>query len=153
MPTPSLTPTLLLSAALLLAAPQARVGAPAFPPKSAAGAAVEQTAMGTGPAAVLADSVSVWRRLLAIASDTGHVARATRRDAMFWVGRFATAKVLGHDESPDEALLLDDLIGDRQQRYRNPPAEDSPTPDELGPSHGAVALPPGNRRGPRILCR
>ena len=56
MPTPALTPTLLLSAALLLAAPQARVGAPAFPPKSAAGAAVEQTAMGTGPAAVLAVS-------------------------------------------------------------------------------------------------
>jgi hypothetical protein len=59
-------------------------------------------------AAVLADSVSVWRRLLAIASDTGHVARATRRDAMFWVGRFATAKVLGHDEDITEIDGSDD---------------------------------------------
>ena len=49
-------------------------------------------------AAVLADSASVWQRLLAIAADTADVARATRRDAMFWVGRFATARVLGHGE-------------------------------------------------------
>ena len=47
---------MLLFAALLLASEQARVGAPAFPPKSAAGAAVEQTSMGTAPAAVLVDS-------------------------------------------------------------------------------------------------
>ena len=49
-------------------------------------------------AAVLADSASVWRRLLAIASDTARVARSTRRDALFWVGRFAAAKVTGHGE-------------------------------------------------------
>jgi hypothetical protein len=53
-------------------------------------------------AAVLADSVSVWRRLLAIAEDTGRVTRATRRDALFWVSRFATAKVLGHGEDITE---------------------------------------------------
>ncbi len=56
MPISTLIPTLLLSAALLLAAPQARVGAPAFPPKNAAGAAVEQTAPGTRDAAVLVTS-------------------------------------------------------------------------------------------------
>ena len=56
MPISTVIPPLLLSVALLLAAPQARVGAPAFPPSNAAGAAVEQTAMGTGPAAVLVDS-------------------------------------------------------------------------------------------------
>ena len=38
------------------AAPQARVGAPAFPPKNAAGAAVEQTSPGTRSAAVLVTS-------------------------------------------------------------------------------------------------
>jgi hypothetical protein len=35
---------------------QARVGAPAFPPKNAAGAAVEQTSQGTGPAPTLVAS-------------------------------------------------------------------------------------------------
>jgi hypothetical protein len=45
-----------LGAALLLTAPQARVGAPAFPPRSAAGAAVEQTAPGTRGAAALVTS-------------------------------------------------------------------------------------------------
>ncbi len=38
------------------AAPQARVGAPAFPPKNAAGAAIEQTSPGTRSAAVLVTS-------------------------------------------------------------------------------------------------
>jgi hypothetical protein len=59
-------------------------------------------------AAVLADSVSVWQRLLAIAADTGDVARATRRDAMFWVGRFATAKVMGYGEDITEIDGSDD---------------------------------------------
>ena len=59
-------------------------------------------------AAVLADSVSVWQRLLAIAADTGDVARATRRDAMFWVGRFATAKVMGLGEDISEIDGADD---------------------------------------------
>ena len=66
-------------------------------------------------AAVLADSVSVWQRLLAIAADTADVARATRRDAMFWVGRFATAKVMGHGEDiteVDESSDRDDTRGD-----------------------------------------
>ena len=59
-------------------------------------------------AAVLADSVSVWQRLLAIAADTLKVARSTRRDAMFWVGRFAAAKVLGHGEDITEIDGPDD---------------------------------------------
>src|SRR5918993_1220071 len=56
MPTLTVTLRLLLSAALLLAAEQARVGARAFPPKNAAGAAVEQTTPGTRDAAVLVTS-------------------------------------------------------------------------------------------------
>ena len=60
-------------------------------------------------AAVLADSTSVWRRLLRIASDSTRVSGATRRDAMFWVGRFAAAKITGHGE--DVAAVEDD--GDR----------------------------------------
>lgn len=61
-------------------------------------------------AAVLADSASVWRRLLAIASDSARVSSSTRRDAMFWVGRFASAKITGHGE--DIAAVEDD--GDRE---------------------------------------
>lgn len=49
-------------------------------------------------AAVVADSVSVWQRLYAIATDTARVSSGTRRDAMFWVSRFAAAKVTGHGE-------------------------------------------------------
>jgi hypothetical protein len=49
-------------------------------------------------AAVVADSVSVWKRLYAIAVDTARVSSGTRRDAMFWVSRFAAAKVTGHGE-------------------------------------------------------
>jgi hypothetical protein len=49
-------------------------------------------------AAVVADSVSVWQRLYAIATDTARVSSSMRRDAMFWVRRFAAAKVTGHGE-------------------------------------------------------
>jgi hypothetical protein len=49
-------------------------------------------------AAVVADSVSVWQRLYTIATDTARVSSGTRRDAMFWVSRFAAAKVTGHGE-------------------------------------------------------
>jgi hypothetical protein len=49
-------------------------------------------------AAVVADSVSVWRRLYAIAVDSARVSSGTRRDALFWVSRFAAAKVTGHGE-------------------------------------------------------
>ena len=49
-------------------------------------------------AAVIADSVSVWQRLYAIATDTVRASGSTRRDAMFWVSRFAAAKVTGHGE-------------------------------------------------------
>lgn len=59
-------------------------------------------------AAVIADSVSVWRRLLAIAADTGDVARSTRREAMLWLGRFASAKVQGHGEDITEIDGADD---------------------------------------------
>jgi hypothetical protein len=61
-------------------------------------------------AAVLADSVSVWPQLLTLATDTAHATRSTRHDAMFWVGRFAAAKVSGHGE--DIAADEDDR-GDR----------------------------------------
>jgi hypothetical protein len=57
-------------------------------------------------AAVLADSASVWQRLLAIATDTVRVSRSTRHDAIFWVGRFAAAKLSGNAE--DLAAADDD---------------------------------------------
>jgi hypothetical protein len=57
-------------------------------------------------AAVVADSASVWQRLLAIATDTSRVSGSTRRDAMFWVSRFAAAKVAGNVE--DLAAAEDD---------------------------------------------
>ena len=63
-------------------------------------------------AAVLADSVSVWQRLLAIATDTGRVSGSMRRDAMFWVSQFVSAKVTGHGE--DIVAMEDDRDdGDR----------------------------------------
>jgi hypothetical protein len=57
-------------------------------------------------AAVLADSASVWRRLLAIATDSSRATGSTRRDALFWVGRFVAAKITGHGE--DLAAIEDD---------------------------------------------
>ena len=57
-------------------------------------------------AAVLADSASVWPKLLTIATDTARVSRGTRRDAIFWVGRFAAAKLSGNGE--DLAAADDD---------------------------------------------
>jgi hypothetical protein len=59
-------------------------------------------------AAVVADSVSVWQRLYAIATDTAHASSSTRRDAMFWVSRFAAAKVVGHGEDIGAADEDDD---------------------------------------------
>ena len=47
--------------------------------------------------AVLADSVSVWRRLLAISREQARP-RPTRIDAAFWLSRFASAKLDGHAE-------------------------------------------------------
>jgi hypothetical protein len=49
-------------------------------------------------AAVLADSATVWRRLLTIATDSSGIPRSTRHDALFWVGRFAAAKTTGDGE-------------------------------------------------------
>jgi G3E family GTPase len=49
-------------------------------------------------AAVLADSASVWRRLLAIARASDSPSRQSRRDALFWLGQFAAAKLDGHGE-------------------------------------------------------
>jgi hypothetical protein len=62
-------------------------------------------------AAVVADSVSVWQRLYALAIDTVRASGSTRRDAMFWVSRFAAAKVTGHGE--DIAADEDDDSNDR----------------------------------------
>lgn len=49
-------------------------------------------------AAVLADSASVWRRLLAIAHDDASRSKQTRKEAMFWLGQFAAAKLEGRPE-------------------------------------------------------
>ncbi|MDB4882555.1 MAG: lyase domain protein repeat-containing protein [Gemmatimonadetes bacterium] len=68
------------------------------------------TADGTGAparaitAAALADSASVWRRLLRIARDSTTSARSTRREAAFWLALFTAAKLDGRGES----LALDD---------------------------------------------
>lgn len=62
-------------------------------------------------AAVIADSASVWQRLLTIATDTVRASSSMRRDAMFWVSRFAAAKVSGHAE--DIAAADDDEPDDR----------------------------------------
>jgi hypothetical protein len=48
--------------------------------------------------AVLADSASVWRGLLAVARDSTTRPHGTRNNAAFWVSRFAAAKVDGHGE-------------------------------------------------------
>jgi hypothetical protein len=77
---------------------------------------VGQRSHGAITAAVVADSASVWRRLLAIATETSGVSGSARRDAMFWVSRFAAAKVGGHAE--DLAAAEDD-DGDEQDDTRS----------------------------------
>lgn len=61
--------------------------------------------------AVLADSVTIWPTLLAIARDTETRSRATRQDALFWLSRFASGAVAGRPNNPfaeDEEALDDD---------------------------------------------
>lgn len=56
-------------------------------------------------AAVLADSASVWRPLLAIARDLSARPRGTRRESMFWLALFAAARMDGRGEdlsTPDD---------------------------------------------------
>lgn len=50
--------------------------------------------------AVLADSVTIWPELLAIARDTDTRSRATRQDALFWLSRFASGAVAGRPNNP-----------------------------------------------------
>jgi hypothetical protein len=50
-------------------------------------------------AAVLADSVSVWPKLIAIAGDSVRASRRLRHDATFWLGQFAAAKLAGNAEN------------------------------------------------------
>lgn len=69
-----------------------------------------RAASGAIEGAVLADSVSVWRRLLAIARDSATRSGSTRQSARFWVGRFAAAKSAGHGE--DLAAAADDVDRD-----------------------------------------
>ena len=57
-------------------------------------------------AAALADSASVWRRLLDIAGDSTTRAKSTRNEASFWLALFTAAKLEGRDESL--ALETDD---------------------------------------------
>lgn len=64
--------------------------------------------------AVLADSATVWPALLEIARDTDRRSRASRRDALFWLSRFASGAVAGrlndpfadddHERSEDDEL-------------------------------------------------
>lgn len=49
--------------------------------------------------AVLADSAVVWPQLLAIAKD-GFRSSSTRREAMFWLSRYASGAVAGHPNDP-----------------------------------------------------
>ena len=64
--------------------------------------------------AVLADSVTIWPELFAIARDTEARSRATRRDALFWLSRFASGAVAGRPNDPfadeDEAPSEDDEL-------------------------------------------
>jgi hypothetical protein len=81
-----------------------------------AGEGSGQASHGAITAAVVADSASVWRRLLAIATDTLRASGSTRRDAMFWVSRFAAAKVAGHGE---DITAADDDDHDEQDDTRS----------------------------------
>jgi len=64
--------------------------------------------------AVLADSATVWPTLLTIASEKSGRSSATRRDAMFWLSRYAAAATAGRPNSPvddddDDESSNDDL--------------------------------------------
>jgi HEAT repeat protein len=50
--------------------------------------------------AVLADSVTIWPALFAIARDTDTRSRSTRQDALFWLSRFASGAVAGRPNNP-----------------------------------------------------
>jgi len=61
--------------------------------------------------AVLADSAVVWPALLGIAKDRETRATATRRDALFWLSRFAGGALAGEANEPfveDHDRLSDD---------------------------------------------
>jgi HEAT repeat protein len=61
--------------------------------------------------AVLADSAVVWPALLGIAKDRDTRIRATRRDALFWLSRFAAGALAGEANNPfveDHDSLSDD---------------------------------------------
>jgi hypothetical protein len=71
--------------------------------------------------AVLADSAVVWPQLLAIAKD-GFRSSGARREAMFWLSRFASGAVAGHPNDP----IID--------------AERGETPDEDIKTHAVFVL-------------
>src|SRR2546423_2797697 len=60
-------------------------------------------------AAVLADSASVWRGLLAVARDTETRSHATRNNAAFRLSRFSAATLAGH---PEDLAEVDDDEGE-----------------------------------------
>lgn len=63
--------------------------------------------------AVLADSAVVWPALLAIAKDTDGRSGSARRDALFWLSRFASGAVAGHPNEPfaeDEDASADEEL-------------------------------------------
>src|SRR5258708_21881964 len=59
--------------------------------------------------AVLADSAVVWPALLAVARDDRTRSQATRRDAAFWLSRFAASASAGHPNEVDDGEHADDL--------------------------------------------
>ncbi|MEP6733544.1 MAG: HEAT repeat domain-containing protein [bacterium] len=61
--------------------------------------------------AVLADSATVWPSLLLIAHDEQTRSGSTRRDAMFWLSRYAAGVVEGHRNTPFDD---DDVDSDRE---------------------------------------
>ena len=64
--------------------------------------------------AVLADSATVWPALLEIARGTDGGSRASRKDALFWLSRFASGAVAGRPNDPfaddDEEKSADDEL-------------------------------------------
>jgi hypothetical protein len=65
--------------------------------------------------AVLADSAVVWPELLDIAKDSATRSRATRRDALFWLSRYASGAVAGH---PNDPFLEDDEDAGRDDELK-----------------------------------
>ena len=96
--------------------------------------------------AVLADSAVVWPLLLAIAKDTDTRSQATRRDALFWLSRFASGATVGRSNDP---FAEDDREGDKDDELKKhavfvvsqlPRAESVPTLLEIARSNRSAVV-------------